>query len=252
MKIKLLITLGVSALIGVGNNAKAQFIVNDPIATAQTAAQHIMQYTNMAAQYAKQVQEYQTQLEQFDLQQVAARVFDTGQFDSTMRNLDSYKSAFDVNDSKSKLGGLPNYSDFTSGGPTLDSEQYLRKLGQATDRKLALSKAQSELVTRRMDSVETDRSSLTRLQNANANAQGQMEAAQIGNHINSEMVGQLVKMRQEQASVEQARLEKEALSETAEAEEIARTLKSYEENKLLTEEYINESARPLPKKFSKK
>lgn len=191
-------------------------LANNVLAGSQLAKQ--------AAIYAKQIEEYKTQLEQFDLEKIAAKVFDTGQFDSTLEKLDEYRSVFDLDDSKVKLGDLQNYSDLVSAGGSQDAEQYLAKLGEATDRKLELSKAQSELVTKRMDSVATDRVSLQKMQEANAGAEGEMQAAQIGNHINSEMVGQLIKMRQEQAAESQIQAEKDALTESLQAQEEAKKL----------------------------
>ena len=236
MKNRLLVTMVATATIIVSGKASAQIPVTDIASISQGLSAHVVEYANMAAQYAQQIQQYTTQVQQYDLQEVASRVYDTGQFDSTMDNLDSYDSAFSLNESKSNVGNLQNFSEFgegdlaisssesnlTAAGSSASASGYLERLGQATDRKLEISKSEGELVTKRMDSIEADRENLEKMQEANANAEGEMQAAQIGNHINSEVVGQMVKMRQEQAAEAQMRAEKEAIDESIKAEEQAR------------------------------
>ena len=208
--------------------------------TTQIANNLLMgaQLAEQAAIYAKQIQEYKTQLEQYDLQKIAAEVFDTGQFDSTLEKLDEYKDAFNLDDSKAKLGELQDFSDLLATGGEFDAQEYLGRLGEATNRKLELSNAQSDLVTRRMESVEADREALERMQDANANAEGEMQATQIGNHINSEVAAQILKMRMEQAAEAQARLEKEGLDEALQALEAARIQQDLDRNTKATEEIM--------------
>ena len=239
MKNKLITVIAATATIGFSSKASAQIPVTDVLHIGQGLAAHVAEYASMAAQYAQQIQQYQTQVEQFNLQEIASQTFDTNQFGSTMGNLDEYGNAFDLSDSKQRVGGLENYSDMVASGTSQTSEQYLERLGLATDRKLELSNAQSELATKRMDSIETDRDNLQQLQNANANAAGEMEAAQIGNHINSEMVGQMVKMRQEQAAESQIQAEKDALDASIQAEQEAKRLALVRADKVASDERKN-------------
>ena len=51
--------------------ARAQYVVTDPLNTVQatiTAGSHVMSYAEQVTQYAKQVQQYETQLQQYQAQ----------------------------------------------------------------------------------------------------------------------------------------------------------------------------------------
>lgn len=69
-------TLAAAALLGVvwfsdQGRVQAQYVVTDPLNTAQatiTAGSHVMSYAEQVTQYAKQVQQYETQLQQYQAQ----------------------------------------------------------------------------------------------------------------------------------------------------------------------------------------
>ena len=122
------------------------------------------------------------------------------------------------------------------GSASSATAEYLKRLDAATGYKYGLTKQTSALATARMNSVESDKATVKNLQDANGQAEGQMQAAQIGNQINSEVVGQLVKMREEQAMAAQmeaekrkVELEEEAARKAAVDAEIARNRKLVEE-----------------------
>ena len=80
-----------------------------------------------------------------------------------------------------------------------------------------LVKQQSELNKARHESIEADKDLVNDMQIANRDAVGVMQATQIGNHINSEVLAQLVKMREEAATADEmeALLRKEELEKEA-------------------------------------
>lgn len=198
------------------------------------------QLGKQVAMYSKQVEEYRTQLQQFDLQTIAGKVADLAGLQGTFNAMEGYEEAFSIEGaaefirSRQSVGEMEGIFGAANSGGSADSgstgggqgtSQYIERLSEATDRKIEVNKASSELNRARMESIERDTENVGKLQDANSSAEGAMEASQVGNQIDSEILGQLVKMRQESAMAAQiaaeaqaAALEQEALNKAAEKE----------------------------------
>lgn len=194
-------------------SASAQWAVFDASAYAKHVENKIIQGKQLAEQtriYQQQIQEYQAQLQQLNLEKVAGQVFDTGGFEKTLSSLDSYKEAININQLNDAIQQTKKSEEFVTGG--FSTEDYLEKLSTATDTKIELTKSLSQLNEKRQTSITQDKVVLENLTAANSSAVGQMQAAQIGNHINSEVVAQLLKIRQEQAMESEIIAQEKALA----------------------------------------
>jgi len=195
------------------------------------------QLTEQARMYKKQIDEFRTQVEQFDLEQIMAEKFDTSVFDDTLDELNSYKASFDTVASGGFIqNDLKRFEQLKSAAQTQNAENFLNYLGEMTNQKKEIFEKQSRLTENKMVSIEADKQSLSRLQSANQNATGHMQAAQVGNHINTEIVAQIIKMRQEQATQAQIDNEQRAIDNEKEAAKAAMLLKSFETNQARRQE----------------
>jgi P-type conjugative transfer protein TrbJ len=210
--ISALTTMSASAFFGGGGSftgAKEWTQLSNKAILGSELAKTTSIYSKQIQEYATQIQQFQTQLEQFDVEKIMAETFDTSIFEDTIGQVQNYQQAFDINKVEAKIENLKESGDFLSGG--FDTDEFVAELERVTQTKIETVKSQSDLAVARKQSVEVDKSALQRLQNANSNASGAMQAAQIGNHIDSEILAQLIKMREESATESEIEAQEKAV-----------------------------------------
>lgn len=175
------------------------------------------QLSETANMYSKQIQEFRTQVEQFDLEKIMAEKFDTSIFDESLNIMDDLDGIFSLDAAKNDIFGVKTAQEMISSGNIGNSggitkNSYISKLEEISGEKIQTLEKQSQVSQKRIESIEQDKNLIGELQNANNSSTGQMQATQVGNHINAEVLAQLVKMRQEAAVESQIEAQKEALS----------------------------------------
>ena len=195
--------LTVLALAGAGwlsqsGQARAQYVVTDPLNTAQakiTAGSHVMSYAEQVTQYAKQVQQYETQLQQYQAQL------------QNLQSLPQYLWA-DASTSLNQLVGTVNgttgaYNNFltqyqtqtqwSQHPPTLMTYQQATANGSATE--IASYAATVQNLSAQNANMARDAAVLSRMTASAKGAAGELQALQAGMQLASAQVAQLQQLR---------------------------------------------------------
>jgi len=216
------------ALSGGGNVASETTQISNRI-------QLIAQLKQQGDQYKTQLDQYRDQVEQLDLERIASKLLDTSSFDDTLSQLNDFDSVFDVATSNTGINAIKKVEDLVS-GEQLTADKFLESVKDATDKKISLTQVKSALTQVRANSIQSDQQSIAKLQTANSDAEGAMQAAQVGNQINSEVAAQILKLRKEQSDLSQLEAEAEALQAELDAKAEAFKLQEAARSKAALEE----------------
>ncbi len=196
-------SLAIAALLGVGwfshaGQARAQYVVSDPLNTVQatiTAGSHVMSYAEQVTQYAKQVQQYETQIQQYQAQL------------QNLQTLPQYKWA-DATTSLNQLVGTVNgttgaYNNFLAQyqtqaqwnqhPPTVAAYRQATANGSATE--IASYAATVQNLSAQNANMAHDAAVLSRMTSSAQGASGELQALQAGMQLASAQVAQLQQLR---------------------------------------------------------
>ncbi len=195
--------VAVALLLGAGwlshaQQARAQYIVTDPLNTVQatiTAGSHVMSYAEQVTQYAKQVQQYETQLQQYQAQI------------QNLQALGQYKWA-DASTSLNQLVGTVNgttgaYNTFLSQfqtqaqwnqhPPTVATFRQSTAGASATE--IASYGATVQNLATQNANMAHDAAMLSKMTASAQGTTGQLQALQAGMQLASAQVAQLQQVR---------------------------------------------------------
>ncbi len=196
-------SLATAFLLGAGwlshaQQARAQYVVTDPLNTVQatiTAGSHVMSYAEQVTQYAKQVQQYETQLQQYQAQL------------QNLQALGTYKWA-DASTSLNQLVGTVNgttgaYNSFLTQfqtqaqwnqhPPTLVAYRQSMANGSATE--IASYGAVVQNLSAQNANMAHDAAVLSKMTASAQGASGELQALQAGMQLASAQVAQLQQLR---------------------------------------------------------
>ena len=181
-----------------------------PVIDSSNLRQNMVTSLESAAQTLKQIEEYRTQLKQYENQlrnTLAPSAYIWDQAVSTVKNLRTAMNSLDYY--KNQLGNLNKFQDlayyrsspcFTAEGCT-EAQWAATRRAMSENRKLASEnqKKANDAVLRilesQQDALQRDARNLERIQSAAQGAQGQMQALGYLNQLASHQANQLLQLR---------------------------------------------------------
>jgi P-type conjugative transfer protein TrbJ len=185
--------------------------VTNIVQTTTTALEEVTQTAKQVQQYATQIQQYQTQIQQYQnmLQNTAAPVFQI--WDQAQSTMNSLRSIIDtLSFYKQQLGSIDIYlskfrdvnyyrnSPCFNGGICSDATRAAMLADQQAYQSESQKKANDALfkgLDKQQDAMQSDASTLQRLQLGAQNATGQMQALGFANQLASSQANQLLQIR---------------------------------------------------------
>ncbi|MDD3576068.1 MAG: P-type conjugative transfer protein TrbJ [Halothiobacillus sp.] len=206
-----------------------------PVIDATNLTQNIMTALEEVAQTAKQIQEYETQLQQYknmllNTESAASNIWPQAQ--STIQNLISATDT--LNAYKNQYGSLSAYLNhyqdlayykqspcFTSAGCTAAQWQQMQQdEALASQAQMKANAASLTGLDQQQQQIQADAQQLQSLQSSATGAQGRMAAIQYGNQLAGAQANQLLQIRQLLITQQQAVATRQA-AENAQAARIA-------------------------------
>lgn len=181
-----------------------------PVIDATNLNQNIMTAVESVAQTLKQIEQYRTQLQQYEnmlLNTAAPAAYIWDQAQSTINSLMTATNT--LNYYKQQLGSIDNYLDkfqsvdyyksspcFTSAGCSAAEWAALKKVQQfASESQKKANDALFRGLEKQQDYLQNDATTLKRLQSAAQGATGQMQAIGYANQLASQQANQLLQIR---------------------------------------------------------